>query len=296
MYRGILNEMLDHNEAVWVRGVPMAAEVMGWSGVLLDASHNLVTSAERRLNYRHMIAEALFNLTTQSIDIMKRYNKGIVKFVADQERHERDIATWAYHPNLRSGLIYSVDCLRFDIHSRRAIATISPQHRAKGTPPCLSSLMFNVRDDKLNCIATMRSNDAWLGFPLDVFQFTLFQHLVAAALDLEVGWYQHNVGSMHLYERDREKAEKYIYDLAFRRIDTPVFALGREAWTQFHNQELYLDVIGLAARMDERITTFRWACDPIKGFGPLVNVLKGDYEQAHFAFKELHRQGVGIGW
>src|SRR5260370_41880706 len=53
----------------------------------------------------------------------------------------------------------------------------------------------------------MRSNDAWLGLPYDVFTFTRIQAYVAAAVGVEPGRYTHTVGSLHLYERDWERAE-----------------------------------------------------------------------------------------
>jgi thymidylate synthase len=56
----------------------------------------------------------------------------------------------------------------------------------------------------------MRSNDVWRGFPLDVYQFTMWQLILAAKLGLPVGEYYHFAGSFHLYERDRDAAKKYM--------------------------------------------------------------------------------------
>lgn len=72
--------------------------------------------------------------------------------------------------------------------------------------PCTLALQFILRDRKLHCIATMRSNDAWLGLPYDVFAFTCLQRLVAQAVGAELGTYTHQVGSMHLYDRNRDRA------------------------------------------------------------------------------------------
>jgi thymidylate synthase len=82
----------------------------------------------------------------------------------------------------------------------------------KNDIPCTLSLQFILRAGKLNLICTMRSNDAWLGLPYDVFCFCGIQILVAEALRAEVGWYQHQVGSMHLYDRNRAAAEESIVD------------------------------------------------------------------------------------
>ena len=48
----------------------------------------------------------------------------------------------------------------------------------------------------------MRSNDVWMGFPYDVFQFTCMQILMSMELGVEIGTYTHIAGSLHLYERN----------------------------------------------------------------------------------------------
>jgi thymidylate synthase len=69
--------------------------------------------------------------------------------------------------------------------------------------PCTCTLQFFVRDGRLEMATYMRSNDAYLGLPHDVFAFTMLQELVARSLGVEVGVYRHMVGSLHLYEVDR---------------------------------------------------------------------------------------------
>ncbi len=56
----------------------------------------------------------------------------------------------------------------------------------------------------------MRSNDAFLGLPHDVFAFTFIQELVARSLGVKLGVYSHFVGSLHLYETDRPKARAFL--------------------------------------------------------------------------------------
>ena len=58
----------------------------------------------------------------------------------------------------------------------------------------------------------MRSNDLWMGFPYDVFQFTCLQTLLAMELDVELGTYTHVAGSLHLYERDYAKGIANLND------------------------------------------------------------------------------------
>jgi thymidylate synthase len=51
-------------------------------------------------------------------------------------------------------------------------------------------------------IATMRSSDAWLGFPYDLFNFSQLLNWVAGQIGVEVGWIQMDLGSSHLYQRN----------------------------------------------------------------------------------------------
>jgi len=71
---------------------------------------------------------------------------------------------------------------------------------------CTSSLQFLLRDGKLNLIATMLANDLWLSLPYDIFCFTGLQILIAEALGMKVGWYQHQVGSLRLQTCNDENA------------------------------------------------------------------------------------------
>jgi thymidylate synthase len=76
--------------------------------------------------------------------------------------------------------------------------------------PCTCALQFLVRSGHLAMIAMMRSNDAYLGMPHDVFTFTMLQEIVARELGYEIGEYTHFASSLHLYERHFDKAKKYL--------------------------------------------------------------------------------------
>lgn len=76
--------------------------------------------------------------------------------------------------------------------------------------PCTCTLQFIVRDSKLNLLVNMRSNDAYLGLPHDVFTFTMLQEIIARSIGVDVGLYKHCAGSLHLYEKHRKSAEAYL--------------------------------------------------------------------------------------
>ena len=97
--------------------------------------------------------------------------------------------------------------------SRRAVVQLFNAEdivrRYKDTP-CTCTLQFMNRRGQLHMMTTMRSNDAFLGMPHDIFAFTMLQEVIARTVDLEIGTYKHAVGSLHLYERNTEKAKQYL--------------------------------------------------------------------------------------
>jgi len=76
--------------------------------------------------------------------------------------------------------------------------------------PCTCTLQFMIRRDLLILVVYMRSNDAFLGLPHDIFCFTMVQEIIAQTLDVGVGVYKHAVGSLHLYERDIDAAKAFL--------------------------------------------------------------------------------------
>ncbi|HKV64557.1 MAG TPA: thymidylate synthase [Candidatus Acidoferrum sp.] len=106
-----------------------------------------------------------------------------------------------------------VGLLRSHPDSRRAViqlfdaADIAKYHKEI---PCTCTLQFMVRRQRLEMFTNMRSNDAFLGLPHDVFAFTMLQEILARTLGVEVGEYKHAVGSLHLYDPDRKKAKRLV--------------------------------------------------------------------------------------
>lgn len=106
-----------------------------------------------------------------------------------------------------------ISSLRSKPDSRQAVVQLFDRNdtlKPHKDIPCTCTLQFAIRDKRLHMLTSMRSNDAWLGLPHDVFAFTMIQELVARALGIELGEYRHAVGSLHLYECDANKAMRYL--------------------------------------------------------------------------------------
>ncbi len=105
-----------------------------------------------------------------------------------------------------------IDLLRAKRDSRQAViqlfdaGDIVEKHN---DVPCTCTLQFLRRSEKLHMFACMRSNDAYLGMPHDIFSFTMLQEVIARSLSIELGTYKHAVGSLHIYDRHIEDAKKY---------------------------------------------------------------------------------------
>lgn len=76
--------------------------------------------------------------------------------------------------------------------------------------PCTCTLQFFNRDNCLHMFTSMRSNDAFIGLPHDIFTFTMIQEIMARRLGLELGSYSHAVGSLHLYHDKKNLAQQYL--------------------------------------------------------------------------------------
>jgi thymidylate synthase len=106
-----------------------------------------------------------------------------------------------------------IDLLNKNESTRRAVIQLLDAEDIIGHHkeiPCTCALQFFIRNKNLHMFTMMRSNDAFLGLPHDIFAFTMLQEIIARALNIEVGTYYHAVGSLHLYKNHKEKAKAYL--------------------------------------------------------------------------------------
>lgn len=104
----------------------------------------------------------------------------------------------------------AIATLRRNPESRNAVIQLFDHEDPTRHAPCTLALQFAVREGKLMMMTTMRSNDLFLGFPHDLFAFTMLQEIVARSLGVELGHYYHSVGSLHLYDEKIASAEQYL--------------------------------------------------------------------------------------
>lgn len=119
----------------------------------------------------------------------------------------------AYGVRIGGQLAEVVRKLRSDCDSRQAVITLWNPRLDNVEPvrrdhPCTIALGFRIFQDKLQMNVLMRSSDAWLGIPYDLFQFAQMQLSIARVLDIEPGSYAHTTWSLHLYNKDLLSVDK----------------------------------------------------------------------------------------
>jgi thymidylate synthase len=133
--------------------------------------------------------------------------------------------------------------------SRRAVIQLfraADLEKNYASIPCTCTLQFLARDGLLHMFVSMRSNDAYVGLPHDVFAFTMLQELVARSVGLEVGEYKHFAGSLHLYEADVHSAMSYVQEGWQATVVMPTMPLG-DPWRSLH----HLQQLEAAIRLDQ---------------------------------------------
>lgn len=183
-------------------------EVLNANLELKNPLDRIVTHPLRKMNLGFAFAEFLTELIGDSdLATMKAFVGSYDRFSSDGETIDGSYAARLNEPYNGHQLEQIVKILKRDPESRRAVATLYRAYDdlwgggGKNTP-CTLSLQFLLRNNALNLITTMRSNDYYLGLTYDVFNFTMIQEWVARMLNVEVGRYFHNDGSLHVYDTD----------------------------------------------------------------------------------------------
>lgn len=214
-YPLILADLRDEGLVSAPRG-KATKEILGYSFRLNNSRRNTLVSSVRRLSHKYLIAEWLWvYFGRNDVNSIVPFNKNLLQFSDDGVQFNG-----AYGPQVLEQWPYIVKTLTDDHESRQAVLTMwRPRPAQSKDIPCTVAMQFIRRDGRLNMIVTMRSNDAWLGLPYDVFTFTQLQMCMAIQLGIQPGWYQHQVGSMHIYEEHFTKSDLLLGEVAGQTVE-----------------------------------------------------------------------------
>ena len=195
-------------------------EVLGATFTISDARQRLPYVVGRKFSLTYLIAELTWYLSgNNKTEWISKYSS-FWKSISD----DGVTANSAYgarlfqpHDSIAKSRFtqwdYVVDELRQDPDSRRAIMHLrvpADSIDARLDVPCTLALQFFIRNNKLHQIATMRSSDIIFGIAYDIPAFTMFQEILAAELNVDVGSYTHVSNSLHIYERHFDMAARIL--------------------------------------------------------------------------------------
>lgn len=229
-FQECLSVLMEHGMESHPRGTT-TKELLNYNITVSNPRNRVISFRDRHTNLKYLLGEFFWYLGGSNYpDGILNYSKfwaNITNSGANEDYPEGTINSNYGHRLF--GNFKLIDgsqwentkaILKQDKDSRQAVQNIHlppDRHHGNKDVPCTLTLQWFIRENALHLIVNMRSNDVILGFTNDVFQFTMLQEAMMLELrdeypDLQLGHYFHNAGSMHIYDRHFEMAEKIISD------------------------------------------------------------------------------------
>lgn len=182
----------------------VVGEILNAVTIISDPTKNIMRNRTRNLSMKYAIGELLWYLSgNNNLSEIQKYTKAWDR-MSDNGVTVNSNYGWCIQKKYGfDQWEYVKEMLKEQPNTRQAVIHIKTADDVKSYDVnCTCYLQFFVREGKLHMTANMRSNDIWMGFPYDVFQFTCMQILMSMQLGISLGTYTHVAGSLHLYKRD----------------------------------------------------------------------------------------------
>lgn len=198
---GVLSRM---NLSEGSRDGGVVGEVLNAITIITNPINNIMKNNIRKLPMKYAIGEMLWYLSgNNELKEIQKYTKGWDRMSDDGETVNSNYGWCIQHKYGFNQWDWCINELKKNPNSRRAVIHIKePTPKDSKDVNCTCILQFFIRNEKLYMTTYMRSNDIWMGYPYDIFQFTNMQILMSMQLGVGLGEYTHIAGSLHLYERN----------------------------------------------------------------------------------------------
>ena len=182
--------------------------------IIINMERPVIKSKIRMLSYRFMAAEAYWILTEDDrLESIAPYNKNISVFSDNGSTF-----FGAYGPKIMAQLPYVISKLHSDSDSRQAGLTIWRESPPESKDiPCTVAMFFRIVEDRLDAHVFMRSSDAWLGVPYDIFNFSMVAYYICGSYNydhglrlLKPGKLYLTMASAHLYKHNLDDAKAVV--------------------------------------------------------------------------------------
>jgi thymidylate synthase len=174
-------------------------ERLGISVRIHNPRDRIITGSHRNFPIKSAFAEFLWYMTgNPSVKIIYPYLKHWKNYSDNEETVNSN-----YGFQWKNQIKEVIEKIKKDSDTRQAVVNLYHDdysvYYGKDTV-CTPSFQFLLREDLLYLIVNARSRDLVRGECIDQFTFTLLQEIVANELGVQLGWYQVNIGSLHIYE------------------------------------------------------------------------------------------------
>ena len=228
-YYSLIKRIINEGNEVTVRGLDMKEIIPGYFEIE-NPRDRLLNIDCRSAIKKYIFGELMWYLTGRDdVAFIDKYSKMWARLSDDGIHNNsaygkyifKEMPTAGYGINndnfedteleFKTQWEFVKEVLTKDPASRQATIHIKPSqmYSTKDTV-CTYFLQFFIRNNKLDMIACMRSNDLLFGTTYDVFMFTFLQELMASELGYEVGSYKHFASNMHIYMKDMEKIDNIL--------------------------------------------------------------------------------------
>lgn len=184
-----------------------------------DLSEEFPILTTKKVAFKSAVLEILWIFQKQSNDV-SWLKKNKVHIWDDWEMEDGTIGeSYGYVVRKYNQIDDLIEMLKNNSQSRRMLVNIWQIPHLKKAPlyPCCFLTMWDVLDDKLNCMLVQRSGDMPLGVPFNMIQYSVLVHLIAQVTNLKPGIFTHVINNAHIYEnqltgiREQLKRKNDIY-------------------------------------------------------------------------------------
>jgi Thymidylate synthase len=210
---GTLRALIDRGQEVGAgRGRGSSREILDFTVELTDVRDRIPSNPAASFDLTVAVARFVWMVSGDDrLADISFYEKAVTKFSDNQiSVPGSNYGTRLFQPRPGLNQIEGViGRLQEDRDTRRAAAVVwAPEDALREGPdrqrskdiPCAFGLMFHVRDEVLQTQLKMRSNNAFLLLPVNLFEFGLLAELVAAETGSRLGSLRNNAASMHVYD------------------------------------------------------------------------------------------------
>jgi thymidylate synthase len=218
-------------------------ERLGVSIKILNPRDRIITEQNRNFPLKGAIAEFLWYMTENpSISLITPYLKHWERYSDNGETVNSN-----YGFQWKNQINNVIEKIKRDPDTRQAVVNLYHDdyslYYGKDNV-CTPSFQFLLRNDLLYLIVNARSRDLIRGECIDQFTFTLLQELVANELGVDVGFYQVNIGSLHVYEEHFNLLESSdTFDSSNKEISPSKTYLRTSTFWRVLNENLFSDLI-----------------------------------------------------